>query len=379
MFKRLQIRIYPTKEQEILLQRHVDAYRYLYNLCLEYKIHMYKYYKINKSGYDMQSELFDLIKQIEWIKDLKVECLRDAALNVDKSFKNFFKGKGYPKFKSKKDRNSFTANQSINIKNSKLFFFKQRIKFKTSELYKKLLKENKIKKCTFIKEKTGEWFATCLIEDNNIKTIPKNSNKVGIDLGLTNFITTSNREFIENPKYFKKSEKKIKRIQRKHSKSKKGGKNREKLRVKLAKANKRVFNQKQHFFHQVSNKLIFENQEIYMEDLKVANMIKNRKLAKAISEASWRQFRNILEYKCNWYKRRLIFCNTYFASSKICSNCGHKKEDLKLSDRIYKCSNCNLEINRDVNAAINLVNYNPTVKNTESYASGDLVRPNLLG
>ena len=105
MFKRLQIRIYPTKEQEILLQRHIDAYRYLYNLCLEYKIHMYKYYKINKSGYDMQSELFDLIKELEWIQDLKVECLRDAALNVDKSFKNFFKGKGYPKFKSKKDRN----------------------------------------------------------------------------------------------------------------------------------------------------------------------------------------------------------------------------------------------------------------------------------
>lgn len=259
MFKRLQIRIYPTKEQEILLQRHVDAYRYLYNLCLEYKIHMYKYYKISKSGYDMQSELFDLIKEIEWMKDLKVECLREAAQNVDKSFKNFFKGKGYPKFKSKKDRNSFIAYQSISIKNNKLFFFKQRIKFKTSENYKNLLKENKIKNCTFIKEKTGEWFATCLIENNSIKIIPKSNNKVGIDLGLTNFMTTSDGEFIENPKYFKKSEKKIKRIQRKHSKSKKGGKNREKLRLKLAKANKKVFNQKQHFFHQVSNKLIFEN------------------------------------------------------------------------------------------------------------------------
>lgn len=116
-----------------------------------------------------------------------------------------------------------------------------------------------------------------------------------------------------------------------------------------------------------------------MEDLKITNMIKNKKLSKVISEASWRQFRDILEYKCNWYNRKLIFCNTFFASSKICSNCGHKKEDLKLSDRIYKCSNCNLEINRDINAAINLVNYNPTVKNTGSYASGDLVRPNLLG
>ena len=266
MFKRLQIRLYPTKEQEILLQRHVDVYRYLYNLCLEYKIHMYKYYKINKSGYDMQAEVFEIIKEIDWMKGLKVECLRNAALDVDKAFKNFFKGKGFPKFKAKNDKQSFTANQSIDIKKGKLSFFKQKIKFKTSEKYFEKLLNSKIQQCTFKKDKVGNWFATCLIEDAEIKDLSVTENKIGIDLGLSHFLITSDGEFIDNPKFLRKQEKKLRKLQRKHSKSKKGGKNREKLRIKVAKVFKKVTNQKQHFFHEVSNKLILENQEIHIED-----------------------------------------------------------------------------------------------------------------
>lgn len=376
MLKRFQIRLYPTKEQEVLLDRHVNAYRFLYNLCLEYKIEMYKYYGINKSGYDMQKELFEIIKTTDWLKGLKVECLRDAALNVDKTFKKFFKGQSkYPKFKNKKSRKSFTANQSIAIKCNKLHFFKNLIKFKTSDRYEEILKDNKIKQCTFYKDTSGKWFASCLVDSTITKTIPTTDKKIGIDLGIKNFITTSDGNFISNPNFFKKSEKKLKRIQKQFSKTKKCGSNREKLRIKLSKVHNKVYNQKQHFFHQVSNKLILENQEIFIEDLRVNKMLKNKKLSKAISEGSWRMFRNILEYKCIWYGRKLVVCDTYFASSKACSNCGNIKQDLKLSDRTYKCRNCNTEIDRDINAAINLVNYNPTVKNTGSQASGDFVRP----
>lgn len=378
-FKRLQIRIYPTKEQQILLNKHIIAYRYLYNLCLEYKIYLYKYHKINISGFAMQSEIFNIIKEISWLKNLKVECLRQAALDVADSFKKFYKGNGFPKFKSKKtSKNSFTSNQTISIKNNKLKWFKQKIKFRTSKEYTKSLSLNEIKQCTFIKEKDGTWFASCLIKDNNLTELPFKTKKIGIDLGLTHFITTSEGEFINIPNFFKDSEYKLKKIQRKFSKSKKGGENREKLRIKLAKHYKKVYNQRQHFFHQISNKLIFENQEIHIENLKVKNMLKNKKLSKAITRVSWTIFKNILKYKCIWYNRDLIELDTYFPSSKLCSNCGNKKKELTLLDRIYNCENCGFSCDRDINAAKNLVNSYPTVKNTESYASGDLIRP-ILG
>ena len=378
-FKRLQIRIYPTKEQQILLNKHIIAYRYLYNLCLEYKIYLYKYHKINISGFAMQSEIFNIIKEISWLKNLKVECLRQAALDVADSFKKFYKGNGFPKFKSKKtSKNSFTSNQTISIKNNKLKWFKQKIKFRTSKEYTKSLSLNEIKQCTFIKEKDGTWFASCLIKDNNLTELPFKTKKIGIDLGLTHFITTSEGEFINIPNFFKDSEYKLKKIQRKFSKSKKGGENREKLRIKLAKHYKKVYNQRQHFFHQISNKLIFENQEIHIENLKVKNMLKNKKLSKAITRVSWTIFKNILKYKCIWYNRDLIELDTYFPSSKLCSNCGNKKKELTLLDRIYNCENCGFSCDRDINAAKNLVNSYPTVKNTESYASGDFIRP-ILG
>lgn len=378
-FKRLQIKIYPTKEQEILLNKHIIAYRYLYNLCLEYKIYLYNYHKINISGFEMQSEIFDIIKETAWLKNLKIECLRQAALDVADSFKKFYKGNGFPKFKSKKtSKNSFTSNQTISIKNNKLKWFKQKIKFRTSKEYTKSLSLNEIKQCTFIKEKDGTWFASCLIKDNNLTELPFKTKKIGIDLGLTHFITTSEGEFINIPNFFKDSEYKLKKIQRKFSKSKKGGENREKLRIKLAKHYKKVYNQRQHFFHQISNKLIFENQEIHIENLKVKNMLKNKKLSKAITRVSWTIFKNILKYKCIWYNRDLIELDTYFPSSKLCSNCGNKKKELTLLDRIYNCENCGFSCDRDINAAKNLVNSYPTVKNTESYASGDLIRP-ILG
>lgn len=357
MYKRLKIRLYPTEKQKVVLNNHMNSYRFCYNLCLDYKIQLWKYYKINKSGFDLQNELFDIIKDVDFLKNCKVECLRQAALDVDKSYNNFFKGKGFPKFKSKKNKQCFVAQQSILIKNEKLYFFKNLIKFKTSDKYFNKLSNSKIKQCSFSLDKTGKYWASCLIEDNEIKELSVVTNKIGFDLGLKHFLITSDGEFVENNKFYIKKQYKFRRLQRKFSKTKKGGKNREKIRLKIAKLFQKITNQKQHFFHQVSNKLIRENQSISCETLKVENMIKNRKLSKSIQDVSWSNFISILEYKCAWYNKELIKIPTYYASSKLCSNCGNKKEDLKLSDRIYNCNSCKISIDRDLNAATNIKNY----------------------
>lgn len=357
MYKRLNIRLYPTEKQKAVLDNHISAYRFCYNLCLDYKIQLWKYYKINKSGYDLQKELFEIIKEVDFLKNCKVECLRQAALDVEKSYNKFYKGKGFPKFKSKKNKQSFVAQQSILIKNGKLSFFKNLIKFRTSTKYLSKLANTKIKQCSFSKDKTGKYWASCLIEDNEIKVLPVVINSVGFDLGLKEFLITSDGEFIPNNKFSIRKQYKLRRLKRKFSKTKKGGKNREKLRIKIAKVYQKITNQKQYFFHQVSNKLIRENQSISCETLKVENMIKNRNLSKSIQDVSWSSFISILEYKCIWYSKELIRVPTYYASSKICSSCGNKKDDLKLSDRVYNCNNCNLSIDRDLNSSYNLRDY----------------------
>lgn len=357
MNKRLNIRLYPTEKQKVILKNHINAYRFCYNLCLDYKIQLWKYYKISKSGFDLSGELCELIKEVDFLKECKVECLRQAAIDVEKSYNGFYKGKGFPKFKSKNKKQSFSAQQSVSIKKGKLSFFKNLIKFKTSKKYLLKLENTKIKQCCFSKDKTGKYWASCLIEDNEIKVLPVVTNSVGFDLGLKEFLITSDGEFISNNKFSIRKQYKLRKLKRKFNKTEKGGKNREKLRIKVAKVYQKITNQKQHFFHQVSNKLIRENQSISCETLKVENMIKNKKLSKSIQDVSWSSFISILEYKCIWYNKELFRVPSFYASSKICSSCGNKKDDLKLSDRIYNCNNCNLSINRDLNSSYNLRDY----------------------
>lgn len=337
-----------------MLENHFNGYRYCYNLCLEYKSMLWKDYKKNVSGYDMQNELFEIRKENDWLLKCKAECIRDAALNVEKSYKNFFKGKGFPRFKSKKGLQSFAAYQSLIIKNNKLSFYKNKIKFKTSEKYNELLENNKIKRVTFKRDLCGDYWATCLIELPNEKPLAKNNKAIGIDLGIKHLLITSDGEYFDNKNYLRNAYYKNRSLQRKFSKTKKGGKNREKLRIKLAKSHRKLTNQKQHYYHEIANKLISENQTIIIENLSVENMMKNHKLARSISDASWGMFTKILEYKCERHGRQLIKINKWFPSSKTCSNCGNVKKELKLSERTYKCNECSFEIDRDLNASLNI-------------------------
>lgn len=365
MFKRLKIRLYPTKSQTEMLDNHFNAYRYAYNLSLEYKQTLWNHHKINVSGFDMQKELFEIRKEIEWLSKCKAECIRDAALNVEKSYKGFFKEKkGFPKFKSKRGYQSFKAYQSINFIDNKLKFYGNKIKFKTSSEYKDVLCSHKIKECTFKRDLCGGYWATLLVKAGDIKVLSESNNTIGIDLGIKDLIITSEGQTFDNKKFLQSNYYRLRRLQRKFSKTKKGGCNRQKLRIKIAKLSRKIKNQKEHYYHQITNELLSDNQVIVMESLNVKGMVKNRKLSKAISDSSWAILTKMLEYKCEWYGRELIKVNRFFPSSKTCSNCGFIKEKISLSERIYKCEKCLTSIDRDHNAAINILNEGIRDKNT---------------
>ncbi len=339
-----------------MLENHFNGYRYCYNLCLEYKQTLWNHYKVIISGFTMQTELFEIRKQSSWLIKCKAECIRDAALNVEKTYQKFFKGKGFPKYKSKKSIQGFTAYQSIKCKSNKLSFYGNKINFKTSEKYNDILETHKIKQCTFKKDLCGDYWATLLIETEDIKILPKSKNTVGIDLGIKDLVITSQGEVFENKKLLQNNYYKLRRLQRKFAKTKKGSKNREKLRIKIAKINRKICRQKEHYYHQITNTLLRENQTIVMETLNVKGMMEEKKLSRNISDASWGLLTQMLEYKAKWYGRDLIKINKWYPSSKTCSNCGNVKETLLLSERTYKCEVCKTEIDRDLNAAINIKN-----------------------
>lgn len=336
-----------------MLDNHFDAYRFCYNLCLEYKSLMWKQYQINKNGYDMQSELFQIMKDTQWMSKCKVECIREAAHSVEKAFQFFFKGKGYPKFKSKKRQNAFTAYQSIKSIDGKLKFFRNRIKYRDSDKYIKLLENNKIKQVTFKKDSTGDYWATCLIELPN-EFLPYNDSSIGIDMGIKDLLITSDGVKYANNKYFKKAQLKLTKPQRKVSKTQNGSNNRKKLRLKIAKLYRKSIRQKEFYYHKITNQLISDNQTILLEDLQITNMVKNHKLAKSINDASWGLIINQIEYKAKWRGREIIRVDAFYPSTKTCSNCG-KIKDMPLSERIYNCE-CGLSLDRDINAAINIRN-----------------------
>lgn len=354
--KRLKVKLYPTEKQKVVLENHFDGYRFAYNLCLDYKSTMWKYYRINKSGYDMQAELFEIRKETPWLSVCKAECIRDAALNVDKSFKNFFSGKGYPKFKSKHKEQAFTAHQAIKCEGNRLKFFKQKIKFMCSEKYLNLLNDNKIKQVTFKRDACGDYWASCLVDVKPDRLLPKTDKVVGIDLGIKDLVITSDGDRFENKRYFVNSQVRLAVLQRRMSRKKKGSSNRNTARIKVAKLHRKITRQREWYYHQISNQLLRENQTVVVETLRVKNMMGNRKLSKHIADASWSTLVNMLEYKAGWYGRNIVKVDTFYPSSKTCSFCGNVKEQLLLSERTYDCEYCGLSIDRDLNAAINIRN-----------------------
>jgi putative transposase len=353
MFKSQKYRIFPTKQQEVLINKHIGACRFVYNLALETKLMAYAGNKINLSCFDLMKQLPDLKKECIWLKEINSQSLQVSLINLDKAFMGFFKRKSsFPKFKKKISKKSFNIPQSIFIKENKLFIpkFNKGIKIILSKEI-----NDKIKQATITKSKTNKYFVSILVDtqkETPIKQSIKENTTVGIDLGIKSFLVTSNNQIFENPKYLKQSLLKLKYIQRKYSKYK--GK---RTKHKLALLHEKIANQRKDFLDKTSIQLIKNHDSIAIEDLNIQGMVKNHKLAQSINDVGWSMFITMLEYKAEWYGKNILKIGRFDPSSKTCSNCGSINKELKLQNREWTCKHCGSILDRDTNAAINIKSF----------------------
>jgi putative transposase len=367
-------RFYPTKEQETLLRQTLGCARFVWNYFLDLRQKTWKQENKTLSYYDTAKLLTQLKKQPEyiWLNDVSIIPLRYSIYELDGTYKKFFRGNcGYPNFKKKSGKNSIGLDSSaFSIKNGKFFIAKNKQPLNI-RFHRQLPQNQEIKFFTISLEPSGKWYVSFNLEDASIQPLSPTDNMVGIDLGVSTFATTSNGDKIKSPD-LTEEHKKLKKLQRRLSKKQKGSNNRNKARIRVARQHERITNIRRNFHHQVSRKLINENQVIVLEDLTVSNMVKNRKLSRAISEQGWYQFRSFLEYKCNWYGRELIIINQWYPSSKTCSSCGSIQTKMPLNIREWTCPDCGVHHDRDINAAKNILAVGTTVS-----ACGDSVRPKV--
>ena len=302
--------------------------------------------------------------ELEWLQEINSQCLQAALRNLDSAYTRFFREKkGFPRFKSKKDnRHSFSCPQNVKVDFANQTIQLPRIgkvRFVCSRTF-----EGTIKTVTVSKTPTGQVFASVLVEtgvDAPVKSAPNQSTAVGIDVGLKAFATLSTGETIANPRFLKKSLKKLKRLSRQHSKKKKAGPpggsaNRDKSRIRLARQHERVTNQRNDFLHKTSTRIVRENQTVCVENLNISGMMKNHKLARAIADVSWGSFVSMLAYKCEWQGKNLVKIGRFEPSSRLCT-CGTINRELTLKVRVWRCSNCGTTHDRDILAANNIVRF----------------------
>ncbi len=353
-------RIYPNREQEIFLMKSFGCVRFVYNWALALKNHEYTNTKKSSNYYELNKKLPELKNQYDWLTEIYSQTIQASLRNLDNAFTRFFKKQGkYPNFKSKhKNDFSFQIPQGAKIAENKLYIpkVKEGIKIKLSRDF-----DGKIKTTTISKNPSGQYFVTFLIESNeNIKELEEFNidTTIGIDLGIKEFAVISDGRRIENPRHLRKKLKRLKKIQQRHSRKQKGSSNRKKHRIKVAKQHLKVKNQRQDFLHKLTHKLTHDNQvsSICIEDLAVSNMIKNHKLAQAISDVGWGEFRRQLDYKCKWYGKNLIVISRFAPSSKLCPECGQINQKLTLANREWTCD-CGVKHDRDLLASNNIKNF----------------------
>jgi putative transposase len=360
VLKGFKYRIYPNNSQKELIAKHIGSSRFVYNLALETKNSAYLGYKHKFSPFDLIKQLPELKKECLWLKEVNSQSLQQSIQNMDIAFKKFFKGSGFPKFKSKhKGSQSFAVPQNVTVKNDLLIIpkFQEGINIVLHRPIK-----GTIKSATISISPTGKYFASILIDTNiekPTKVLIEENTCIGVDLGIKDFAITSNGDIFSNPKNLIKAQLKLKYLQRKFSKHK--GK---RTKQKLALLHEKVVNKRKDFLHKTSIKLIRENQTIALEDLAVNNMVKNHNLAQSISDASWSMFVTMLEYKADWYGKNILKIGRFAPSSKTCSCCGYINKELTLKDRKWICIKCNSIHDRDINAATNIKSF--ALKNNTS-------------
>ena len=362
MLKAIKIRIYPTAEQVDFINKQLGCCRFVYNNCLAFRKDSYQNEHVSVSSSEAVKHITSLKKDNEWLKDVHSKVLQQSVRDMNQAYDNFFKlHKGFPKFKSKHDNRQscrFPKDAFIGVRGNRIDLIKvlKDIHFKCSRNDERYLNRNqdKVKSITLSKEPNGKFYLSVLI-DKPLRQVPQSSSMVGLDLGIKDFAVTSDGQVIENIHFKKNEESRLKRLQRQISKKVVGSKNREKARLRFAKLNEKIRNRKLNFLHDVTNHLIDENQVIVMEDLNVKGMVRNHKLAESISEVNWGEFRRMLAYKAAWHGRQLVFIDRFYPSSKRCNHCGYIYKELTLKDRQWVCPECGSLIDRDYNAALNIL------------------------
>ena len=369
MLRATKIKLYPTSRQATQINKLLGCCRVVYNKALDRKIKQYKEHNISENrttiSHWFHHELLTNPNFV-YLKEQNTKVLKQAIMDMLTAYNRFFKQHtGYPKFKSKHDnKQSCRFERAAISKRNDYISYKlslaniKNIKFICSKKYAEYLQKHKanIKQATLSKLPCGEYYLSILVDgDLTHKSVQDTDKCVGIDLGVKDFVITSEGEVFNNLHFKKNEVGKLKRLQRQLSRKVKGSNNRDKARVKLAKANKKINDKKQYYLHAVSNALINENQVICMENLNVKGMLRNHRLAESIAEMNFGEFRRMLEYKARWYNRKIVFVDRYYPSSKTCSHCGYKYKDLTLSIREWTCPECGTKHDRDINAAVNIL------------------------
>lgn len=359
MRKTFKYRLYPTRAQETLLESQLEECRWLYNFLLEDKKTSYEKTGKSPSMYEQHGKLPYLKRLRNSLNIVYAQVLQQVGTRIDLAFKAFFRRvkagekPGYPRFKGEGRYHSITYPQingaCCKVIGSSVYFPKiGDVKIK---IHRRL--EGSPKTCTVKRNPTGKWFAFFYCEVSTPVDMPKSKEVVGIDVGLKSFATLSTGESIDNPRFFRTDEKELARVQRKFSKTEKGSPKRYKLRKPLSRIHERIANRRHNFVHQLSRRLVNQFSFIAVEDLEINRMLHNRCLSKSISDAAWSLFFNCLFYKAANAGRVMVRINPAY-TSQTCSSCGHRQK-LSLSERVYKCPCCNLEICRDLNASLNIL------------------------
>lgn len=366
MEKAYKYRIYPNKKQIELMHKTFGCVRYVYNYYLAKRQEVYEKESRTMGYNECSKDLTTLKKELEWLKEPDKCALQNSLKSLNVAYGNFFRDKsvGHPKFKSKK---THRFSYSTNCTNNNIEFFNNRIKLPKLGWIKtrdKQIPQGRILNATISQEPSGKYYVSICCTDVENKPLPKTNRQIGIDLGIKEFCITSEGDKFYNPKYLAKSQKKLAKLQQSLSRKTRGGRNWDKARIKVAKQHEKISNQRRDYLQKLSTKLIRENDVICTEDLNVSGMIEKAKgtnkekanLRKQISDVSWYEFTRELKYKAEWYGREIKQVDQYYASSQICHICGHKNSITKdLSVRKWTCPICNTTHDRDINAAINIM------------------------